>query len=290
MKLNQINVEDDKKNRPTIVCATDEKYAIPTMTMIKSIEYNSKESVNVIVLDGGINSNTKKRFLKNFADTSIDIIMYTIDNSIFPNLKTSERMPIVTYYRLLIPEILYQFEKVIYLDSDIIVLGDINKLFEMELGNKALGAVHEMNKKAMYVSLMWGIKPCRELGIPLKSHYFNAGVLLLNLKKWRDENISKRIFDYFQKYEKYVYFHDQDGLNAVLWNDWAELPPVWNVMTAFYEAKDWTESTFDQNEYRYVRENVELIHYINCTMWKPWMDKSTHPRKEEYNKYNGHLV
>jgi len=106
--------------------------------------------------------------------------MYTIDNSIFPNLKTSERMPIVTYYRLLIPEILYQFEKVIYLDSDIIVLGDINKLFEMELGNKALGAVHEMNKKAMYVSLMWGIKPCRELGIPLKSHYFNAGVLLLN--------------------------------------------------------------------------------------------------------------
>ena len=199
-------------------------------------------------------------------------------------------MPIVTYYRLLIPEILYQFEKVIYLDSDIIVLGDINKLFEMELGNKALGAVHEMNKKAMYVSLMWGIKPCRELGIPLKSHYFNAGVLLLNLKKWRDENISKRIFDYFQKYEKYVYFHDQDGLNAVLWNDWAELPPVWNVMTAFYEAKDWTESTFDQNEYRYVRENVELIHYINCTMWKPWMDKSTHPRKEEYNKYNGYLV
>lgn len=289
MKIKQIYVEDNKRNRPTVVCATDENYAIPTMTMIKSIECNTKEKINIVILDGGMTENTKKRFVNNFMDSLIDIIMYTIDNSILPNLKTSERMPIVTYYRLLIPDILYQFEKVLYLDSDIIVLGDISNLFRIDLGDKALGAVHEMNKKALYVSFMWGIKPCKELGIPLKSHYFNAGVLLMNLKKWREENISKKIFEYFENYEKYVYFHDQDGLNAVLWNDWLELPPTWNVMTALYEAKDWKESSFNQNTYEEVLENAELIHYINCSMWKPWMAKSTHPRKQEYKKYNSYL-
>ena len=60
-------------------------------------------------------------------------------------------------------------------------------------------------------------------------------------------------------------------------------------MTALYEAKDWKESSFNQNTYEEVLENAELIHYINCSMWKPLMAKSTHPRKQEYKKYNSYL-
>ena len=72
----------------------------------------------------------------------------------------------------------------------------------------------------------------RELGIPAEARYFNSGVLVLNMKVWREQNLGGQVIEYLQHFQPNVVFHDQGGLNAVLHDSWFALDLRWNQMAS----------------------------------------------------------
>ncbi|WP_396126164.1 glycosyltransferase family 8 protein [Anaerobacillus sp. CMMVII] len=168
-----------------------------------------------------------------------------------------------TYFRILLPELLSsKIKKVLYLDCDLIVKKDISELWNTDIKKYILAAVDE--------SSMFGSGRRRrlkkELGISKRSRYFNAGVLLLNLKKWRKDGVSERIVNYLKRHPKLT-FMDQDALNAVLHNEWHQLDYKWNY------------TTYHWDQFPHVKPAI--IHF--CGWRKPWNSDIRY--KEEYFKY-----
>lgn len=126
-----------------------------------------------------------------------------------------------TYYRLLIPKLLPQYDKVLYLDCDLIARSCLLPLFETELSDDLIaGVVTVGNEKRRDY--------CRQvLGIS-EEHYINAGVLVLNLKKLREFDLVNLAYQLLEE-KKILHWHDQDILNTVCYGRIAFLDPTWNT-------------------------------------------------------------
>lgn len=130
------------------------------------------------------------------------------------------------YFRLFIPEMFPQYDKAIYLDSDVIVPGDITKLYETDLQDHILGAcpdhsVSEVPVLARYMEDAIGID---------RNHYINSGVLLMNLKKMREKKLSEHFLQLLKTYHMDCLAPDQDYLNAMCYGDLCYLAECFDVM------------------------------------------------------------
>ena len=151
-----------------------------------------------------------------------------------------------TYYRIFIADMFPQYEKALYLDSDIVVLGDVSELFGVELGENLVGAVPDgavasVSQFRLYTKEVLGIDA---------QNYFNAGVLLMNLKAFREYGFYKKFCSLLKKYKFHV-AQDQDYLNVICKDKVCYLGAEWNKMPIEKSA-----------------QTPKLIHY-NLTM-KPW--------------------
>ena len=130
------------------------------------------------------------------------------------------------YLRLLIPELVPQsLQRVIYLDTDLVVLDDIQELWDMDLGGKPLGAVPDLG---ILASSRMRRQKEETLGIKEGELYFNSGVLLMDLAVWRKENYGPQVMDCVENGN--FRHHDQDSLNKVFRKNWQLLPLRWNVI------------------------------------------------------------
>lgn len=271
----------------SIVCAGDRTFIMPIKVMLKSLLVNTRSEVQVFILSTGWGEAEKKRFDELvLSHKNVRIHFLDIPKEKCPKaFKVTRNITIETYYRLFIPQELPQsIEEVIYLDGDIIVEGDIRKLWEIPMKNCAVMAVPEMFHDAHRVSSPLALNTYADLGIPGERKYFNAGVLKINLKKWREEKIPQKILAYLEEYRDKVLWHDQDGLNAVLWKDWSELPYEWNVMTALFHEKDYRKIDMDEKTAKDLMASPKIIHYTNSRE-KPWKDSCTHPLKSRFQYY-----
>lgn len=130
------------------------------------------------------------------------------------------------YFRLFIPEMFPQYDKGIYIDSDIIVPGDISKLYQIDLKDKYIGAcpdhsVSDVPPLAKYMEQAIGID---------RYHYINSGVLLMNLKKLREKKLSSRFLSLLNTYHFDTIAPDQDYLNAMCYGNIEYLDECWDVM------------------------------------------------------------
>ena len=117
-----------------------------------------------------------------------------------------------TYYRLLLPELLPQYDKCLYLDSDIIVVGDVSEIYDAQKQDVWLTGVVAGNPALSSLKGQERLVHSRKLGINTIDTYVNAGVLVFNLKAMRDYDLVKAFMDRVPM--KYPY-QDQDILNAV---------------------------------------------------------------------------
>jgi lipopolysaccharide biosynthesis glycosyltransferase len=176
-----------------------------------------------------------------------------------------------TYARLLIPNMAAQLDKALYLDSDLVVERDITALWNTQLGDKMFAAVPE-NQKLHFIS-----EAKNRLGIAQESSYFNAGVMLLNLKKMRDERLLEKACEYMRNNADKIVFHDQDILNAICNGDFICLPRHWNFMP--------DPQNFNDKEYRKsLLEEPAVIHYAGYLI-APWLFCSKAFWKERYYHY-----
>ena len=194
------------------------------------------------------------------------------------SLKVGGAITVAAYYRLLIPELLPTEAKAIYLDADLIVQADLGALWGLPIGDRHLLAVQDQGVRL--VAGPYGLTNYQQLRIPTGTKYFNAGVLVLNLEKWRQKNTATRILTYVRENPEHIRFHDQDGLNAILWNQWSELDPRWNQMPQILQAAGPGDSPFDAETFKRVTTDPYIIHYASAD--KPWRFGCKHPATERF--------
>ena len=227
-----------------IFLSSDDNYAPFIATTIASICDNTKSFCEFYVLDGGIVEENKAKICelkKQFNNFSIEFISIDLEKY-FKESITTTYLSKSTYSRFLISNIKPQIEKAIYIDIDIIALGDIQKLFEIDLEDKTIGAIADQGDFKTLSDLK------EKLDLPENHQYFNAGVLLINLKQWREECITNKLFEIEKEYQEKLQFLDQDILNIVFKNNYKILDDIYNL--------------------QYSTKNAIIRHFVN--VFKPW--------------------
>ena len=258
-----------------IVMAFDDTYAQHSAAAMASILLNCDATSNFRfhILDGGISSDKKEKLLKlkklrDFEITFYDMSKY--DWSIFPDnhIHTS----VATYYRLRIPEILPRnITKVLYLDGDIIIEQDLKELWDIDLSDSVLGAVEDANGVNFRTRL------------DLTRRYFNAGVLLLNLDRFRQVGLIKKVTRYLESNRERILCHDQDILNGLFNDQYKEIPLKWNVNNIMYRPTIDMKHIYSDQDAIVARKNPGIIHFTGNKPWHwGWIP---HPLADEYWKY-----
>lgn len=193
----------------------------------------------------------------------------------------SSHITIATYYRLFAAKLLpADLDRVIYLDCDIVVDGSLQPLWETPLEQSALASVYQSHEHSDFY-MGKGPRSYTRLHIPRESGYFNAGVLLINLDYWRKHQVTERLFAFIRNHHDLIYAHDQDTLNAVLYDETAVLAPTWNYRECFLESDSLTYPA--KAQYDYPVAHPIVVHYVSKP--KPWQYYCKHPLKELYFHY-----
>ncbi len=253
---------NDKIN---IVFASDDNYAQHIAVVIASIMAKTKEKVCFFVINDNISSE-KITKLKNTAvklNTTVEFI--AVPEEQFKNVYLSGHVSKAAYFRLALADIMPDdIEKVIYLDVDLLVCDDIKNLWQNDIKKYALAAVPDFG-------IMASNRLCRQkkevIGLPKGKEYFNSGVLLINLKKWRQENYTKQILEIIN--ENQFPHHDQDALNKLFMNNWLTLDLRWNIIPPVYNLfPKVLFNKFFRKQALEAKRNPAIVHYAG--RYKPW--------------------
>lgn len=170
-------------------------------------------------------------------------------------------------------------EKILFLDSDIVVRADVSNLFDMGLKGRLLAAVREKNALLGET----GEEELATLGLASWDDYFNSGVMLIDLVRWREEKVSERAFAFCVHSWHKTRLHDQDAYNAVVNGDWLPVDPRWNPRALnLIHVQGGTDVVMSNREI-YESQMEFLIHYSGGD--KPWSFRSRHPARKWYRKY-----
>ncbi len=220
-----------KKDLP-IFFSCDEKYTPFLAVALQSLEDNASSERNYIIKvlhADSIKLQTQKHLAERYSVGNFHVEFVDISNHIkefSDKLHTRDYYSKSTYYRLFIPKMYPQFDKALYLDSDIVVLGDIARLYDTNLGDNLVGAATDEFVQQFPVLKDYVVN---RIGVTMSKHYFNAGILLMNLQKLREINFE----DIFLKLLSQVKFdigQDQDYLNAICRNRVTYFSDLWNKM------------------------------------------------------------
>jgi len=291
-----------KKNTISIVVASDNFYAVLIAALLKSIDLNhiSDEHIDFHIIDDGISRSFRSK-LESIVDPKRVTIIWHKSKDIIPNNLSipvdTSAFPITTYLRIFAPNVVGpDVSKLLYIDVDIIVEDDISKLWSMPLESHTIGAIQDIAKT---VDCEWGGLPnYKELGLDPKTKYFNAGVLLIDVKKWKEQNISEEIISALIKYKDKIQLGDQFGLNVVFATKWKELDPKWNWFASldsdsnpslihFLDIKP-IFKTYNSNKVFADR----FFEYLNMTPWKGFQPVSGNNRlfRKLINKVKKRLI
>lgn len=276
--VNEIKPAYEENNIP-IVFSSDDTYSPYLGVAVKSLIENSTKENNydILIIDDKISDGNKiiisemKQDRDNISIRFINIDPYlkNIDKSIFAiNL----HFALPTYYRFFIPTIFKNYNKIIYLDCDIIILKDLKDLYEIDLENNLLGAAIDLEgiRSYIYKSNILYVK--KILKLKDLNKYFQAGILLLDIKKMIEENTQQKLINKLIEI-KTPKFVDQCILNAVCHEQFKILSQNWNVswhipMCSAAYKQQLSMKNFE--DYEEARKNPYIIHY--CGGMKPWKE------------------
>lgn len=277
--LEPLTVNVPQSSIVPVVFAADDNYVPQLTTTIYSAMKNANPNrfYDVVVLQRNITGDKQERLKTFFSQrfTNMKLRFINVDRKVAGVKLTTNNahISVETYYRFLIQQVLPFYDKVLYLDSDIIINGDIAELFDTDLSDNLLAAVHDIDflgnlnvkhgKRMGYAKTVLGMKD--------PYAYFQAGVLVLNTKAMREHYTIEQWLEYASNSE-YIY-NDQDVLNVhcegkVTFLDWD-----WNVM---HDCGGRVANVFsyapndDYDAYMDSRNHPKIIHYAGYE--KPWVN------------------
>ena len=211
-----------------IFFATDQKYVPLLSVALTSLTMNASKNYkyNIHILHSGLSKRTIEE-LNAFNSDVFSIIYSNVSEKlekVSSTLQTRDYYSKTTYYRFFIRSLFPEYDKALYLDCDIVVLGDISKFYNIDLKDNYLGAVREQVVNSVEAFREYSRKV---LHLEPKK-YFNAGILLLNLDKMRNDKIDDVIFSMLAQYGFDTIAQDQDYLNYVAKGKVKEVDLSWN--------------------------------------------------------------
>ncbi len=262
----------------TLVVVSDDHYMILLAALINSVEAHLAPDVKLdlwIVEDevtqehidkmqASVNSNVTTIHWQKLVDVIPLGWSLPIDHSSYP---------LNIYMRLFIPYFMPEgVKKVLYLDADMIVQRDISLLWNEDISQYTIGAVLDPRLKT-FDNHWGGIKNYKQLGFKGDTPYFNTGLLLINVDRWRADDVSEKILAVINSNKNYANYPDQYGMNIVLHDQWLQLDKRWNnfVTEPFsdpyiihYVERKPIYTTFKNGE-----QYKQLFYkYLNNTAWK----------------------
>jgi lipopolysaccharide biosynthesis glycosyltransferase len=195
----------------------------------------------------------------------------SVDPNNFKNLSTKGHITRAAFMRLELARTFADLEKLLYLDSDLVVTGSLNELWNIDLNDKPIAAVINAGKDGSV-----------RLGLSEEHQYFNSGVLLLDLNYFRQNDIRQRAYKWLEENNSSRAFHDQDAFNVLYEKKVHILPKRYNMQAfwfRFYFSSQKTLKADIKKEYK----KHKIIHFSSGR--KPWQEGDMHPMKRVFLKY-----
>lgn len=254
--------------RINILIGSDINYAPYYGVMLTSLFMNNKESkfdVYLLTDETWTDAETKKfSNLANSFNSTFKVIV--VDFDIVKDFPKTFHISLPTYYRLqacnLLPN---NIHKILYLDGDMIVSGDIRSLWDINMDGLAVAGVPDCAS--------WSDEYFDRIKIDRKWGYINAGVSLYNLDYWREHNVSNILVQHIIEHPDMVPLMDQDAVNNKLKDKKTILPKKYNLQTWAFLKENWNHYDEQaQKEYLDAAKDPVIIHYSGW--YKPWQIRS----------------
>jgi len=262
--------------RISVVLVCDNNYVVLLAALLKSIEMNHKDDsiIDVYIVDDQIQKKNKAKIEQSLALKKMNLIWLKMNSIIPKDIQlpiVNNGYPINTYIRLLIPYFIpKEIEKVIFMDVDMIMIDDISNLLKIDIGDYVIGAASD-SMGEMVTTIGNKIENYKELGLDPNEGYFNAGLQIINTKKWLEQDITIKTISVINENKKYAYLGDQYGLNVALVGNWYEIDRLWNCFSVnddpnpkvihYFHRKP----IFKSYAYNY---KEEFYYYLDQTKWK----------------------
>lgn len=272
-----------------ILLSSDDNYAPLTGVLIQSLLQNNMNDFDefaIFILDGGISEKSRnkiKQICNSFKNINLEFITYdNIEDIVGINMTTS--ISFTSYARLFAASLLpNDIDKILYLDVDGIVNGSLKTLYAKDIHNYYVAAVEDMGPE--YINQF--------LGLSKDTPHYNAGFLLINLKKWRKDNLEKKFINCIIEHDGKVYHNDQGIINLVCKDNILKLPPEYNILSPFFEVgydkllKFYGVSSYYTKEItENAIENPIFIHLTQFVNGRPWFTNAKkHPLRELFDYY-----
>ena len=275
------------KNGLNIAFTIDDDYVCHfTIALTSLLENNPNNIQRVFVVHSIKDNKLLQKNLDFFKDKySQNVEQIYIDDKQLISLPVKSYISTASYYRLMLSDLLpSNIDKVLYLDCDIIVNGDLSKLLDLHFSQQietsdeyiSNNNLSDIDYYLYAVDQEYHMESFSRLDKAkfTGEKYFNAGVLYINLKKWRANNVTEKLLENATKYKTILESQDQDVLNITFENFWGELSYTYNAWKHDKNAIE--KNGLSVNE-------IKIIHYIGPI--KPWHIQCKHPYKKVYRKY-----
>ena len=262
----------------TVVAASDENYVPHLAALVASVldHVPPSHAVHFVVLDGGMGAERRRR-VDRLERLRADVeITYVAMGELFAPLAAHTYFTRATFYRLVLPDIMPDHDRVVFLDTDLVVVADPTPLLEIDLDGHAMAACRDPVMRS-FVALgvrsldMTGSLPAADylrhhLGLdPDRTPYRQAGVLVLNLDWLRRTRACERMIEDLAR--RPYWFLDQDVINRHLAVHAVDLDPRWNVLH-MDERHVQALPSAERDAYRAARGDAAIVHYAG--LGKPW--------------------
>lgn len=275
----ECQLDKGKEVNMHIALCHDEYYAPYAATVIASVMENNKDEEIVFhVISDGVPANTREILTKWVASRDCEIRFYAINIDDFVGfpLEVNARLHYGAYFRLILGEVLRDIDRVLYLDCDLVVRGGLKELWNVDITGYALAGIRDRTNDYIHVY--------NRLRYPLRDGYINSGVLLIDLKRWRQDGFFEKARILAAKMPNALKNHDQDIINAIYHGQIKMLDFKYNLLEYYLYVEEWLD--MDRKYYPEIIKACHepvIIHF--CMPVKPWHYECINPFKELYYKY-----
>jgi lipopolysaccharide biosynthesis glycosyltransferase len=254
-----------------IVCAADHRFAMPLAVTLRSAAENCSQPIRAFVLNMDLSARTRRQ-IENACTNGHrppKLIWIDADQNYMRNMpRGMPHLSQAAYLRLSMGRLLPpELDRALYLDSDVLVVKDLAPLWNTALDGNVIGAVRDFTAVVSGVGDVLG-EGMKSVGMSRSDPMFNSGVLLVDLRAYREQNIEEQCVAFVARFGHEIRFADQDALNAVLFRRWKMLDFRWNLqMGTLDELRNHPQLNAADRESLH-NDEPAVLHFTGAA--KPW--------------------
>jgi lipopolysaccharide biosynthesis glycosyltransferase len=247
--------------------AFDQNYLPLFYAMAESLfTHNQQNELVLHVIVTGVSDASRAAIGSYVAKNNASIHFYEVDESQLKKYVLTASRTSAVYYRLMFPLLVpAEVTRLLYLDTDTLVLNDLREQYNLDIGKFPVAAVYDIYVQKQEL-----------LGITEEGEYFNSGVMLINIPVWKEQRISEQCFEYLIRYPERILYVDQCALNAVLRGKWMAMDYRMNCLYTYIP------SDMNSPQRRAFIVDIVILHY---TMHGPWKYLCKNPYRSLFPFY-----